>query len=362
MPTLAQLAIPATKSWEEFEDIATDAFKIRWNNPNLNRHGRQGQGQHGVDIYGEDDLGRSVGIQCKLTQLEITRKIIDEEIVKAEGFGGLSTLYFATTAPRDVSIQRHIRETSSKRILDGKFALGIVFWDDILLEISKDPAVCAKHFPQINFHNIIADEISKTSRMLALLNASYYGIQLTYYMQLLFGEIDSGETEDFHRICSYIYTSCESLDSRSVFKELSSTTRRLDQYVMPWVRGEEERQERWAPADKDAREIETLIEGMEHNLTKQEIISYRLGILLGGWSRALIENPRYAIPAASIRRLNAAFSKLQPSEEILQDITRLLEEGQEDRIGNVYLPDRLLGLARECLYAYSDSHIHTGLS
>ena len=67
MPTLSNMQDPPPKDWSEFESITLSSLKIKWKSPNLTKHGRQGQAQAGVDIYGEDDLGRFVGVQCKLT-------------------------------------------------------------------------------------------------------------------------------------------------------------------------------------------------------------------------------------------------------------------------------------------------------
>lgn len=41
------------KSWEEFEDICADLYAQIWKDPGTQKHGRQGQPQGGVDIYGK---------------------------------------------------------------------------------------------------------------------------------------------------------------------------------------------------------------------------------------------------------------------------------------------------------------------
>jgi hypothetical protein len=106
MPTLPSMNIPTPRYWEEFEDICLSSFKLRWTSPNLTKHGRQGQAQHGVDIYGEDRLGVLVGIQFKKYEDELTEKTVEKEIEKAEKFTpGIKALYFATTAPADTKIQ-----------------------------------------------------------------------------------------------------------------------------------------------------------------------------------------------------------------------------------------------------------------
>jgi len=138
------------KSWDEFEEIARSSLKIKWNSPNLVRNGRQGQSQDGVDIFGEDECGRLVGVQCKLTTKPISIGIINQEIKNAEGFKPeLSSLYIATTADRDAKIQRDVRLISRERVNNGLFPVGILFWDDLTQELIKDEAELSKHYPQL---------------------------------------------------------------------------------------------------------------------------------------------------------------------------------------------------------------------
>ncbi|VVS92218.1 hypothetical protein [Desulfoluna spongiiphila] len=163
MPTLSSMHIPTPKSWDEFEEITTSSLKIKWNSPNLTRNGRQGQSQDGVDIFGEDECGRPVGVQCKLTTKSISIGIIDREIKNAEGFKPeLSSLYIATTAPRDAKIQREVRLISLERVDNGRFPVGILFWDDLTQELIKDESEFSKHYPQFSLKrsNIPTPKIS----------------------------------------------------------------------------------------------------------------------------------------------------------------------------------------------------------
>lgn len=148
MVTFSTANLPTPKSWDEFEDICKDAFALRWSNFDLNRHGRAGQKQDGVDIYGKDYLTNFVGIQCKNTIDGISESVIDDEINKAEKFQPtIDALYIATTAPRDVKIQRYVRNISEARRANGLFPVDVVFWDDLILDLSKDNAVVRKHYP-----------------------------------------------------------------------------------------------------------------------------------------------------------------------------------------------------------------------
>lgn len=149
MPTLDDARFPVPDSWSEFENICKSAFSQRWSNPNLTRHGRQGQEQHGVDIYGDDHILNLVGIQCKNTFKQITQKVILEECDNAEKFTPpITTLYIATTTQRDVHIQQFVRNLTVNRKAQNKFPVEVVFWSDITSDLARSPELARKHFPQ----------------------------------------------------------------------------------------------------------------------------------------------------------------------------------------------------------------------
>lgn len=126
MPTLAEMNLPTPQDWEEFENIVLSVAKIRWNCPNFTLHGRQGQKQEGVDIYGQVQ-GQNIGIQCKKSD-SLSEKIIKNEIKKAESFSpNLSQYFIATSMVEDVNLQKIVREISAARLQQNKFSVDIVF-------------------------------------------------------------------------------------------------------------------------------------------------------------------------------------------------------------------------------------------
>ncbi|MDO6642164.1 hypothetical protein Q4557_19660 [Shewanella sp. 5_MG-2023] len=136
------------KSWEEFEEISRDAMGVRWSNPDLIMHGRPGQAQNGIDIYGNNHIG-FVGIQCKNTLGGVTEKVILDEIIKAESFSkSIQQLYIATTAPRDKNTQEFVRDLSEARSKEKRFEIQILFWDDIIQDLVSEPRLFLKHYPQ----------------------------------------------------------------------------------------------------------------------------------------------------------------------------------------------------------------------
>ena len=101
LPINSQYAPP--KSWEEFEDLCADLYALIWNDKGTQKHGRQGQPQGGVDVYGRPDGKNYTGVQCKKKSIwpptDLTTDEIDEEVEKAKTWKpGLKHLIIATTA------------------------------------------------------------------------------------------------------------------------------------------------------------------------------------------------------------------------------------------------------------------------
>lgn len=172
MPTIQSMELPKPANWQELETIVRDAQAQRWKSTTLTKNGRSGQKQAGVDIYGPDDLGRPVGIQCKRYKPPLALKHVTDEIAKAEKFNGqLTTLYIATTADHDAKLQEQIRSLSDARVAQGKFAVALLFWDEIVAGL------------------LLADTQSvDKERLIGALELGYRSGDLWAYIVLIYGE------------------------------------------------------------------------------------------------------------------------------------------------------------------------------
>ncbi len=194
MPTVHSMKIPVSKDWQEFESLVRDAMTLRWNSPNLQKNGRPGQAQQGVDVWGPDEIGRRVGIQCKRHNVQLTLKDVEEEVGAAENFeGGLSALFLATTTDHDSTLQAKIRTFSDQRVAQGKFAVSIMFWDEIIAGLLLNPIVFKTYYPMIQPPS--TEAIDKR-RILAALDLGFYGADLWQYVVLIRGEIGVLSQED----------------------------------------------------------------------------------------------------------------------------------------------------------------------
>lgn len=150
MPTFADSRLPKPHSWDEFEKIVCSIAKIRWDSADFARHGRQGQEQNSVDVFGQDKNGAWIGLQCKNTIAGVSEKTIQAEVEEAERFvPSLSKLYIATTADTDAKTQAFVRSLSERRRAEGKFPVSILFWGDLWDELTRDQARLFQHYPQL---------------------------------------------------------------------------------------------------------------------------------------------------------------------------------------------------------------------
>ena len=141
MPTPSTSYLPIPKSWDEFEDITWESYKRKWHDNHAQKYGRSGQLQNGIDIYGQQNSsGKYIGVQCKRYEdNKLNQKIIKEEIVKAERFSSpLNEYIIATTASRDTKLQDLVWSLNEERGAENKFAVYIVFWEDICNDLA-DP-------------------------------------------------------------------------------------------------------------------------------------------------------------------------------------------------------------------------------
>src|ERR1700744_1525555 len=122
---LAQQTLRRPANWQDFEHLCFRLWGEEWKCPEIQMHGRLGQDQHGVDIYGTPLNETGIwALQCKgkseytddqYHHPQFTTQEIDEEIEKAKTFEPrLRKLYFATTAKNDAKIQTHVRKKNEE--------------------------------------------------------------------------------------------------------------------------------------------------------------------------------------------------------------------------------------------------------
>jgi hypothetical protein len=81
MTDFTSVSIPPPKDWQAFERHSRVLFEYSLGDPHTQNNGRQGQPQHGVDIYGRRrGNGALVGVQCKGKDNDYGGTVSDAEL------------------------------------------------------------------------------------------------------------------------------------------------------------------------------------------------------------------------------------------------------------------------------------------
>lgn len=151
MPTRYNTNYPRLKDADEFEELVRDICALEWNDPRTTRNGGSGQGQAGVDVYGQPANldGVYYGVQCKLrpSQKHLKEKDVEDEVKKSREFPHqLGKLIIATDTPRNNRLQILIDTISEREGHNGGHKVEIWFWPDIERRIATHPSVLVKYY------------------------------------------------------------------------------------------------------------------------------------------------------------------------------------------------------------------------
>jgi hypothetical protein len=101
---------PPPKTWQQFEELCADTYAADWADPTLQRYGRAGQSQHGIDIVARHGSRSPVGLQCRKKSrwpvASLTTREVDDAVKDALKFKPkLRSFYILTTVPDDARLR-----------------------------------------------------------------------------------------------------------------------------------------------------------------------------------------------------------------------------------------------------------------
>ena len=348
MPPLGRLQIPPPKDWSEFEDITLDALRIRWSSPSLEKNGRSGQPQSGVDIWGTDDLGRPIGVQCKLTEGDLLLHVVESELKNAELFQSpFSVFYIAIIAKTDVKIQVAVRLLSHTRALAGQCAVGIVFWESLLQNLIENPATLKKHFPSLLVDTSHTPTKAGTGRLLALLDVGYFGTSIDTYLKLLFGEFGemAGNSEQefagvlatYRGVGPVVFEPGIAADIERDCRELETAVERA------WRENSS-----WEPALVLAAKLRATADALQYRLADLEFFVYEAGRRLGAWT--FVETNNKSIKSKDRNDLEHVLIQLFGGD-LTTDVKEHFKSYDEnmEHMRTVHIPGRIYDAIRRSL-------------
>jgi len=142
---------PPPKTWQQFEELCADTYAIDWSDPALQRYGRAGQAQHGIDIVARHGNRWPVGLQCRQKShwpvSSMTVREIDQAVKDALKFRPrLQSFYILTTAPVDAELQAHVGKITARHQRKGLFDVNVIGWSEIVRRATLHSSVADKHF------------------------------------------------------------------------------------------------------------------------------------------------------------------------------------------------------------------------
>ncbi len=145
MPSPTSIEYPIPQDWQELERLCRALFSELYGR-SFQRHGRLGQKQEGVDIFGYTADQELFAVQCKgragLLNKSITHTDLDTVVQDADCFPKtISQFFLFTTAPDDNVVQQHAIAISQERKTLGKFPVHIWGWQTISEHIGSCPGV-----------------------------------------------------------------------------------------------------------------------------------------------------------------------------------------------------------------------------
>ncbi|UWQ83268.1 PIN domain-containing protein [Leisingera caerulea] len=156
MVNLTSVDLLPPADWQAFERLIRDLFESEWQTDDAQAHGRSGQEQWGVDVYGTDQRhNKFVGIQCKGRtggyRKGLKEKELREEVEKAKKFEPrIQRFILATTAPNDANLQKVARELSEEHGKIGLFEVSVLSWDELKPILDRHPNVALRHLSGVS--------------------------------------------------------------------------------------------------------------------------------------------------------------------------------------------------------------------
>lgn len=141
---------PLPPTDQDFEALIERLSRNRHPDASVQRFGRNGQAQYGVDVLVGRADGTADGYQCKHVQ-SLGEATVLAEAVKASAFpAGLSRFIIYSTTPRDTGDQLAARKASKAH----PFLVVVSSWDDIAVDLMNDLQASQQYMKQLPLHSM----------------------------------------------------------------------------------------------------------------------------------------------------------------------------------------------------------------
>lgn len=176
-------------NWQDFENLCRRLWGEIWNCPEIQKNGRLGQEQFGVDVFGIPFGEKQFyGIQCKgkneYTNSQFSEKEINIEIEKAKTFKPpLKKLYFASSALSDSKIQAYVRTKNIEHLNNELFEIHLFSWETIVDLIDENQQTHDWYLKNQNYRNKKSVKLTFDNNKTELIIKPKFRKRTTHYKQ-----------------------------------------------------------------------------------------------------------------------------------------------------------------------------------
>lgn len=202
-------------NWQDFELLCKVLWGEIWNCPEIQKNGRLGQEQSGVDVFGipaDDDS--YYGIQCKgkseyndnqYNYPQFSEKEIEKEIEKAKTFSPtLKKFYLTTTALNDAKIQAFVRQKNIEHRKNNLFEVHLFCWETIVDLIDENKRTNDYYVKSQNYKSNQSVSISFENGETEIICKPKFKKQITHFKQKIVLAQPNSFFETLHRQQAFI--------------------------------------------------------------------------------------------------------------------------------------------------------------
>ena len=218
-------------NWQDFESLCKILWGEIWNCPEIQKNGRLGQEQSGVDVFGIPSNDDSYyGIQCKgkseyndnqYEHPQFTEQEIEKEIEKAKTFlPPLKKFYLATTALNDAKIQSFVRQKNIDHKKNGFFEVHLFCWESIVDLIDENKRTHDYYVKSQNYKTRQNVEVTFENNEPEIICNPKFKKQITHFIQ----KIVPAENNSFFESISKQQLALKALTPKPIFsKEINKS-------------------------------------------------------------------------------------------------------------------------------------------
>lgn len=143
MPDISATEIPKPLNWQDFQRSSRVLFRGILRDDSIQEFGRDGQTQHGIDLFGyrNGDTSLPVGVQCRRYKSPLSEAKMRADVDEAREIKpALTEFIFATTSDRDKNMQLAAAKLTAELKKSGwECRVTVMAWQDLQHDIALHP-------------------------------------------------------------------------------------------------------------------------------------------------------------------------------------------------------------------------------